>query len=51
MFKLLKPQVFLALSALSITGVYALYSGHIEVATGAVSGVVALGMKLLENEK
>ena len=51
MFKLIKPQVFLAILALAGTALYSLHIGHIEVATGATAGVVALGMKLLETEQ
>jgi len=45
-----KPQIFIALVLLSILGGAGLYFGHIEVTTGCTGGVIALSMKLLENE-
>jgi hypothetical protein len=45
-----KPQIFIALILLSILGGAGLYFGHIEVTTGCTGGVIALSMKLLENE-
>ena len=45
-----KPQIFIALVLLSLLGGAGLYFGHIEVTTGCTGGVIALSMKLLENE-
>jgi hypothetical protein len=46
----IRPQIFLALAMLgSITG-YAIYANLVEVATGTIGGLVALGMKVLEND-
>jgi len=45
-----KPQIFIALLMLSLLGGVGLYYGHVEITTGCVGGVIALGMKLLENE-
>jgi hypothetical protein len=46
----LKPQIFMALLMLSLLGGAGLYYGHIEITTGCTGGIIALGMKLLENE-
>ena len=43
-----RPQVFLAITVLGTVTVYALFIGHIEVATGSGGGVIAISMKLLE---
>ncbi len=43
-----KLQISLAIILLGIIGVFALWRGTTEVVTGATSGIVALGMKLLE---
>ena len=46
----IRPQIFLALLMLgAITG-YAIYADLVEVATGTIGGLVALGMKVLEND-
>ena len=44
----IRPQVFLAITVLGTVTVYALFLGHIEVATGSGGGVIAISMKLLE---
>ena len=45
-----RPQIFIALVMFgAITG-YAIYSDMIEIATGTVGGMVALSMKVLEND-
>ena len=46
----LKPQIFMALLMLSLLGGAGLYYDHIEITTGCTGGIIALGMKLLENE-
>ena len=43
-----RPQVFLAISILGTVTVYALFLGHIEVATGSGGGIIAISMKLME---
>ena len=48
--KLVLLYIFIALILLSILGGAGLYFGHIEVTTGCTGGVIALSMKLLENE-
>ena len=45
-----RPQVLLALTVLGAVTLYALFLGHIEVATGSGGGVIAISMKLLESE-
>ena len=46
----IRPQIFIALVMFgAITG-YAIYSDMIEIATGTVGGMVALSMKVLEND-
>ena len=45
-----RPQVLLALTVLGSVTLYALFLGHIEVATGSGGGVIAISMKLLESE-
>ena len=44
----IRPQVLLALTVLGSVTLYALFLGHIEVATGSGGGVIAISMKLLE---
>jgi hypothetical protein len=46
----IRPQIMTALLLLgSITG-YAIFAGMVEIATGTIGGMVALGMKVLEND-
>ena len=46
----LRPQIFLAIALLSCITGYAIYADMVEVATGTIGGLVALGMKVLEND-
>ena len=46
----LRPQIFMALFMLSLITGYAIYADMVEIATGTVGGLVALGMKVLEND-
>ena len=49
----IRPQVLMAIVALSVISVIALVQGNgdmIAVATGCTGGIIALGMKLLESE-
>ncbi len=46
----LRPQIFLAIIVLGIMSALGVYLGHIEIATGCTGGIIALGMKVLENE-
>ena len=45
-----RPQVFLAILALSCVSGYAIYVGIPEIATATIGGIIALGMKVLEGE-
>ena len=50
MLQKIRPQIFLALALLgTITG-YAIFAEMVEIATGTVGGMVALGMKVLEDD-
>ena len=46
----LRPQIFLANTVLGILAVIATYENIPEIATATIGGVIALGMKVLENE-
>ena len=46
----LRPQIFLAITVLGILAVIATYENIPEIATATIGGVIALGMKGLENE-
>ena len=46
----IRPQIFMALFMLSLITGYAIFAGMVEIATGTVGGLVALGMKVLEND-
>ena len=46
----LRPQIFMALLMLSLITGYDIYADMVEIATGTVGGLVALGMKVLEND-
>lgn len=45
----IRPQVLLAIGVLGSVTLYALFLGHIEVATGSGGGIIAISMKLMEN--
>ncbi len=45
-----RPQIFLAIVVLGILAVIGLRESVPEVATGTIGGIIALGMKVLENE-
>ena len=45
-----RPQIFMALFMLSLITGYAIFADMVEIATGIVGGLVALGMKVLEND-
>lgn len=45
-----RPQIFLAISVLGALAGVATYMGSPEIATGTIGGIIALGMKVLENE-
>ena len=46
----LRPQVLAAILFLGVTGILALFLDAIEVATGCVGGIIALGGQVLEKE-
>ena len=46
----IRPQKFLAIIILGAIAIYALKVGHVEVATATIGGLIALGMKVLEND-
>jgi len=46
----LRPQIFLAIIVLGILSGVGLYYQMNEIATGCTGGIIALGMKLMENE-
>ena len=45
-----RPQIFLAIVVLGLLAVIGLRESVPEVATGTIGGIIALGMKVLENE-
>ena len=50
MFGKLRPQIFLSIIVLGILSSLGDWQGYNEIATGCVGGIIALGMKVLENE-
>ena len=46
----LRPQIFLAIVVLGVLSGLGLFYGMNEIATGCTGGIIALGMKLMENE-
>jgi hypothetical protein len=46
----LRPQIFLAILVLGGLSGIGLFYGMNEIATGCTGGIIALGMKLMENE-
>ena len=46
----IRPQIFMALLMLGLITGYAINAAMVEIATGTVGGMVALGMKVLEND-
>ena len=49
-FGKLRPQIFLAIVVLGILAGLGALNGFPEIATGTIGGIIALGMKVLENE-
>ena len=45
-----RPQIFLAISVLGILAMTATFQSIPEIATATIGGIIALGMKVLENE-
>ena len=46
----LRPQIFLAILVLGGLAALGALNGFPEIATGTIGGIIALGMKVLENE-
>ena len=46
----LRPQIFLAILVLGILAVIGVQNDLPEVATGTIGGIIALGMKILEDK-
>ena len=46
----LRPQIFLASLVLGILAYFGASNDFPEIATGTIGGIIALGMKVLENE-
>ena len=49
-FGKLRPQIFLSILCLSILAVVGVWQGYSEISTATIGGIIALGMKVLENE-
>ena len=47
----LRPQIFLAILVLGILAYFGASNDFPEIATGTIGGIIALGMKVLENEE
>lgn len=45
-----RPQILTAIVLLSAIAIYGIFQTYVEVATGCIGGIIALGMKLLEGE-
>ena len=45
-----RPQIFLPIEVLGVLAYFGVSNGMPEIATGTIGGVIALGMKVLENE-
>ena len=46
----LRPQIFLAILVLGVLAYFGATNDFPEIATGTFGGIIALGMKVLENE-
>ena len=46
----IRPQIFLAILVLGVLAYFGATNGFPEIATGTIGGIIALGMKVLENE-
>ena len=49
-FGKLRPQIFLSIICLSVLAIVGGWQGYSEIATATIGGIIALGMKVLENE-
>jgi len=50
MFGKIRPQIFIALSFLGGITLFAIHVENTAIATATIGGLIALGMKVLENE-
>jgi len=50
LFTRIRPQILIALIVLGAVSLYSLRLSYIEVTTGAVTGMVGLSMKILEDK-
>ena len=49
-FGKLRPQILLSIICLSVLAIVGVWQGYSEIATATIGGIIALGMKVLENE-
>jgi len=49
--KYLRPQILISILILGAIAIFSLDLGHIEITTGCITLLGALGMKILESEK
>jgi hypothetical protein len=45
----IRPQILLAILALGSFALFATHHAYVEIATGCIGGITALGMRLLES--
>ena len=45
-----RPQILIAILILGLVSMYSLEQGHIEITTGCITLLGALGMKILESD-
>ena len=50
MIRKIRPQILLALTMLGAISGYAIFADMVEIATGTIGGMIALGMKVLESD-
>ena len=46
----IRPQIFLALCILGITGFFGMRNGHTEIAVGCIAGIIALAKDVLQSD-
>jgi|TARA_R110000765_G_C18900816_1_gene604032 hypothetical protein len=49
MWNRVRPQIFLAILCLTILAVVGVFKGFPEISTATIGGIIALGMKILED--
>ena len=50
LFAKVRPQILLIGTLMGVVALYALRVNHVEVVTACISGLTALGMKVLEDK-